>query len=227
LAVEEHYYLVVPVVLLVLFRSRASLRTIGWSLVCLALLVPVWRVFLGLTGAGFDRLYVSTDTRMDSLLFGTAMALLFNPALAGNGGSAPITRWLNRRLGLIASLAVIVFVASALVPSQAFRLSVADTIQCICLIPIFWFVITRPSSLVGKVLNSRLLVRLGILSFSVYLFHRLVLNLVENVIGEPWIGDGVSLVVTLVVAQLVYWAVERPCGVLRKRLEAGMASRTV
>ncbi|MCS5735583.1 acyltransferase family protein [Herbiconiux daphne] len=220
LAVEEHYYLIVPIVLLVLFKSRATLKTIGWTMIGIALVVPVWRIVLGLTGASFDRLYISTDTRIDSLIFGTAMALLFNPAMGDRFiGPTRISLWLTRHIGLVAAIATVVFVASALVPSQAFRLSIADTIQCVCLIPIFWFVITRPSSLVGRVLNSRVVVQLGILSFSIYLFHRLVLNLVENVITQPLVGDLVALIGTLVVAQIVYVVIEKPAGRLRKRLE--------
>lgn len=224
LAVEEHYYVVVPVVLLVLFRVRASMRAIGLALVGVALLVPVWRIFLGLTGASFDRLYISTDTRIDSLIFGTAMALLINPAMGDSVGGGT-GRWLKRRLPLIASAALVIFVLSALIPSQMFRLSVADTIQCLCLVPIFWFVITRPSGFVGRVLNSRIAIRLGILSFSIYLFHRLVLSLVENVVAHPVLGDITALALTIVVAQSVYWLVEKPCSRLRKRLEVRMPIR--
>ncbi|MFB2580900.1 acyltransferase family protein [Herbiconiux sp. P15] len=226
LAVEEHYYLVVPIVLLVLFRKKASRQTIGWWLLGIAFVVPVWRIVLGLSGASFDRLYISTDTRIDSLLFGTAVALLLNPAL-GDSLRVPgnLATFVKKRIGMLAGLATIVFIASALVPSQMFRLSIADTVQCLCLIPIFWFVITRPSSLVGRVLNSRIAIRLGILSFSIYLFHRLALNLVENVIETPYLGDLIALAVTLVVAQIVYWLVEKPCGRLRRRLEGSMKAR--
>ncbi|MFB2555293.1 acyltransferase family protein [Herbiconiux liangxiaofengii] len=221
LAVEEHYYLVVPVVLLVLFKLRASMRSIGWTLLGLAFVVPLWRIFLGLNGASFDRLYVSTDTRIDSLIFGTAMALLWNPSLGDRLlGSGRLSGWIEKRIAPIASVAVVIFVLSALVPSQMFRLSIADTVQCLCLVPIFWFVITRPGGVVGRVLNSRVVVRIGVLSFSIYLFHRIVLNLVENVLVNPLIGDLVSLLATLVVAQIVYTLVETPSGRLRRRFEA-------
>lgn len=218
LAVEEHYYLVIPAVLLLLFRRRLSMKAIGVILLMVAFLVPFWRIYLGLTGSGFDRLYVSTDTRLDSLLFGSAMALLLNPALGDKlPGGARTARW----IGLwIAPLAVVVFVLSALVPSQHFRLSVADVVQCACLVPIFWFIITKPTSLAGKILNHRTLDHVGKLSFSVYLFHRMVLAIFDQFISVPALIDGVSLLVTLAIAQVVYWLVEEPCAKLRKRLEA-------
>lgn len=223
LAVEEHYYLVVPAVLLVLFRRKLSLHTIGWILVGVACVVPVWRIYLGLTGASFDRLYVSTDTRIDSLIFGSAMALLLNPALGDRLPGGDRTDWHIRRW--IAPLAVVVFVAAALVPQLEFRLSVADTIQCLCLVPIFWFIIAHPRGKVGSVLNHPVIQKIGALSFSIYLFHRLVLALVDQSIAGPVLVDSVSLIVTIVLAQIVYLLVERPCGRLRKRLESGLPRR--
>nr|RZI37101.1 O-acetyltransferase OatA [Cryobacterium sp. SO1] len=224
LSVEEHYYLVVPAVLLVLFRRKLSVRAIGWILVVVASAVPVWRIYLGLTGASFDRLYVSTDTRIDSLIFGSAMALLLNPALGDRLPGGARTDWHVRRW--IAPLAVVVFVAVALVPQLEFRLSIADTIQCLCLVPIFWYIIVHPHSTVGRILNHPVVQKIGALSFSIYLFHRLVLVLVDqSFITVPAVVDLVSLILTILLAQVVFVSVERPCGRLRKRLEYSLPLR--
>jgi peptidoglycan/LPS O-acetylase OafA/YrhL len=218
LAVEEHYYLVIPAVLLVLFRRRLPMKSVGVILLAVAFLVPMWRVYLGLTGSGFDRLYTSTDTRIDSLLFGSAMALLLNPALGDTlPGGERTARWIS---AWIAPLAAVIFIGSAVVPSQHFRLSVADVVQCACLVPIFWHIITKRQSLAGRLLNHRTLDHIGKVSFSVYLFHRMVLAVAEQLIEVPVFMDITSLVVTLAIAEIVYRLVEKPCGNLRKKLES-------
>jgi len=224
LAVEEQYYLIVPLALLLAYRWGARRTQVGWALVLIALLVPVWRVFLGVNGADFDRLYFSTDTRIDSILWGAAFALLLNPVM-GHTLRFPgwlrgwLRGWLSRKLGWIAATATVVFLITAAVPFLSFRLSVATTIQCICLIPMFWFVITRPTTWIGRLLNGRLLVRLGVLSFSFYLLHKMVLALVGPLIDAPILTDSLSLVVTVVVSQVAFWLVEAPFTRLRVRIE--------
>ncbi len=216
LSVEEHYYLLFPLVVLFLLRRRLSYQRIGWLLLIGAGMVLVWRLYLGLTGASFDRLYVSSDTRMDSLLYGSALALLLNP-MFGKDQVRPIR--LRPYIHAIAAVAALVFLLSALVPSIAFRLGVADVIQCICLIPIFWSIIALPESFIGRLLNHRWVVTIGVWSFSIYLFHRMAIAVVDRVISQPLVNDLCALVLTLAVAALVHKWVERPCATLRKRLE--------
>jgi peptidoglycan/LPS O-acetylase OafA/YrhL len=220
LAVEEQYYLIVPLGLLVAYRCGARRSWIGWALVGVALLIPAWRIYLGIHGADFDRLYFSTDTRIDSILWGAAFALLLNPVMGDATHLASrIRRWVSRNLGRITLVAVVVFGASAAVPALSFRLSVSTTVQCITLIPIFWFVITRSDTLIGRLLNSRPLVRLGVLSFSFYLLHKIVLALVGPLLDAPILTDSISLLVSVLVAQLVFWLVEAPFTRLRERIE--------
>lgn len=220
LAVEEQYYLVVPLALLVAYRCGARRSWIGWALVGVALAIPAWRIYLGLHGADFDRLYFSTDTRLDSILWGAAFALLINPVMGDATRLASrIRRWMSQHLGWIAIVAVLIFAASAAVPALSFRLSISTTVQCITLIPIFWFVITRSETRIGRLLNSRLLVRMGVLSFSFYLLHKLVLALIGPLLDTPIVTDSISLLVSVLVAQLVFWVIEAPFTRLRKQIE--------
>jgi peptidoglycan/LPS O-acetylase OafA/YrhL len=103
---------------------------------------------------------------------------------------------------------------------MAFELSIAGTIQGIALAPVFWFVITRPEGRVGRILNNRVAVRIGVLSFSIYLLHKTVLALVTPTVDAPPLTDAVGLVLSIAAAQLLYWAVERPFMRLRIRIEA-------
>jgi peptidoglycan/LPS O-acetylase OafA/YrhL len=214
LAVEEHFYLLFPAALLLLYRRRLTRTSIGYLLLAACALAPLYRVALHLTGASFLHLYTGTDTRFDSILFGAALALLANPAL---GDRLPLR---PAALTGVAPVAALIFIASTQVPATFFRLTLADTIQCLCLVPIFWLVISRPDGRVGRILNSRALAHLGVLSFSIYLFHRMVLALVAPLGAAAPISDLIALVLTIAVAQLVYVTLERPLARLRRRLEA-------
>ncbi len=86
LAVEEHFYLLFPLVFVGLMRSgarpeRQALVLLG---TCAALLA--WRVVLCsrldmLDPLSQQRLEIASDTRFDSILFGCILALYGNPAL--------------------------------------------------------------------------------------------------------------------------------------------------
>jgi peptidoglycan/LPS O-acetylase OafA/YrhL len=218
LAVEEHFYLVFPAVFIALLWRKLNFRTIGWVLVGACLLAPIWRIYLAANGASFFHLYSATDTRFDGLLAGAAMALLANPALGDRGANVIPPRILAWAVAPVAAVAVAVI---ALTP-PAFGLTVGDTIIYACLVPLFWFIITQPQSGAGRVLNHRWVVRIGLLSFSIYLLHRLVLAIVETVIPIAPVVDVLSLVIVIAAAQVMYMVVEKPLGKLRKSLEARM-----
>jgi peptidoglycan/LPS O-acetylase OafA/YrhL len=66
LAVEEHFYLFLP--LLFIWLSRRRPKQASMYLAAAIAAVTVWRIILTFgTHAGFDRLDLSTDTRVDSL----------------------------------------------------------------------------------------------------------------------------------------------------------------
>lgn len=236
LAVEEHYYLIFPALLIVFFRLSLGIRRIGWILVGIAVAIGLWRTVLVFSGASFFHLYTGTDTRADSLLYGSAMALLINPMYRDSERApARLTKMFIR----IAPLAAMLLGLSALIPARAFRFTVADVIQCLCLVAVFWWIIARPLSWAGCVLNQRVLARIGVLSFSIYLFHRMVIAVMVEIFDAPVITDlreqlldletfariaAVNLLaipVTLLVAEAIYQWIEAPCAQIRRSLEAG------
>jgi peptidoglycan/LPS O-acetylase OafA/YrhL len=218
LAVEEHFYLIFPAVLIALLWRKLNYRRIGWILVAACVAAPIWRVYLAMNGASFFHLYVATDARFDGLLAGAALALLANPAL----GERPPFQVADRTLGwIVAPAAAVAIVLIALTP-QWFALTVGDTLIYLLLVPLFWFVITQPDSRTGRVLNHRLVAHIGVLSFSIYLLHRLVLAIIEAFIPIAPVIDLLSLIIVIAGAQIMYVVVEKPLGRLRKSLEARM-----
>ena len=82
LAVEEHFYLVFPWVFIALQRRGVSAPKQAlflWSFCALVLMWRLWLVFG--CRAPVVRTYMASDTRIDSILFGCALAVWNNPVL--------------------------------------------------------------------------------------------------------------------------------------------------
>jgi len=81
LAVEEHYYLLFPMLLVALLKNMSCSKTaVIFVMVCVAVLV--WRYYLVLyVGVPADHTNIATDTRIDSILFGCILGVWMNPVL--------------------------------------------------------------------------------------------------------------------------------------------------
>lgn len=76
LAVEEQFYLVWPIIVVAL-GIRARLRTVVLVLGTMIAIIAVHRAVLWQQGAAWDRLFVGTDTRADTILIGALLAHLW------------------------------------------------------------------------------------------------------------------------------------------------------
>jgi peptidoglycan/LPS O-acetylase OafA/YrhL len=84
LAVEEHFYLVWPLVIFAFGRRTSMAICVGCGVVALAL--RVWLLSMGAPG---NTVYVLTPCRMDALALGAFLALLAR----GPGGERSLARW--------------------------------------------------------------------------------------------------------------------------------------
>ncbi len=75
LAVEEQFYLVWPLIVLVVLR-RFGRRGVGWAAGVIGAASAALCAGLYLAGASIDRLYYGTDTRAQSIMVGAVLAVL-------------------------------------------------------------------------------------------------------------------------------------------------------
>jgi len=218
LAVEEHFYLVFPVLYLTLnrFLSRRAQGITLWGL-CAA--VCVWRCVLVFGyGVSEDRTYMASDTRFDSILFGCALAVSMNPMLDRPVGEERLWKW-----GLLpAGLALLLVTFTYRAPW--FRETIRYTLQGLALTPVFVAAIRYPGWLPFRLLNAPALAFIGTLSYTLYLTHQIAMMALH----EQWPGLGtaasaaLALGAAFAVSYAVHRFVEKPCARLRKRL-AGAA----
>ena len=214
LAVEEHFYLVFPLVYVGLRAKVASPRRRVAILLALCLSALAWRCVLVIgTGAGASRTYFTTDTRFDSILFGCVLAELRNPALD--------QLWLEERhwKRILFPAAIVVLLATFLIRDPTFRETIRYTIQGLALIPIFVVIVRYPGWGALRLLNGRIVSWLAERSYTLYLVHYTVILAAEKLMGvDGLLAGAVALPLSLLIAQCIYVAVERPCARLRNRL---------
>lgn len=214
LAVEEHYYLLYPPLALLLMRAGTRVAVPVLGLLCLVILG--WRVLLALQGASADYLTMATDTRADAILVGCALAFWRNPALQP---PAPVASMPRRELAL-AALCAGVLVATLLFRDELFRVTARYTLQSLAIAPLLWLAVARAEHLPFRWLNTRPMVYVGTISYTIYLSHQLILGGVVR--NAPGLNAAATLalaaLLTLALAEPMRRWVEQPCARLRRAL---------
>jgi peptidoglycan/LPS O-acetylase OafA/YrhL len=213
LAVEEHFYLIWPAIFVALARCWIGIRTIT----ALLIVILAWRaVRFFVFGDEEWLIYISTDTRLDSLLYGCLLALLIWRGKVDRlfPAAAPI------RLALLA-LAGAALVATFIIRDDAFRSTLRYSVQGLALMPIFHYAVTRPDDLMFRPLNWAPMRRLGLWSYTIYLAHFVIIEATtRHGIGHH--GDLVPILLAAALsvgyAAAVYHWLEKPLRPLRQRL---------
>jgi peptidoglycan/LPS O-acetylase OafA/YrhL len=213
LAVEEHFYLFWPAVFLYLHARYSRIR-VSCMLAGTCAIVLIWRCSLvWVLQASEWRTYAATDTRIDSILFGCILALWRNPVL---DGAWPVSR--GKRLAMLIASATLLL-SCFVIRNPAFRETLRYTLQGVALMPIFWLAVEDSRTPTFSWLNTPWIGFFGILTYSMYLSHFFLLEVIA--ISTPWhpLTVGVTAaVLTFLYAFAMHRCVERPLAVLRKQL---------
>ena len=218
LSVEEQFYLLWPAALLIFGRRNGV-----WIAIALIITVPLARGgFVVTTRGALHRLCaVVSAGRFDTLMFGCLTALLwrsprFHQAIS-SGRFSVLTAASFMATVLAASLASL-YPDSMNVPVAVMT---KDTIVGFGVALTMIWLITRPSSLAGRVLNWRPLVVVGTLSYSLYLWQQLFLTPNPNSVIQQL---PLNLLCVVLTACASFYLVERPCQRLRLRLSRDPAT---
>jgi peptidoglycan/LPS O-acetylase OafA/YrhL len=162
-----------------------------------------------------DRTYLATDTRFDSILFGCALAVWNNPVFEGSQSRPGPWKYLILPAAFAALLGCVVYRA------PGFRETFRYTIQGAALTFVFIAAIRYPHWMLFRFLNYKPIAFLGVLSYSLYLIHQVLLYAIETL--APALPGFVRAVLTLAGAVTLAWLIhrfiERPCARLRARLK--------
>ena len=207
LCIEEQFYLTWPLLLVLLGRSRAA-----WLALAVILAEPVVRVASYFLAPGQRPvLSIMLHTRADMLMFGCLAALCYDQPRF----QSLLNRIFRTRLQwLLISLS---FIGGPLLEARfaaGYLFTVGYTLDGVAIALGMLWLIQHAGSPLGRFFNSRLMVGIGVLSYSLYLWQQLFLT------GENHTLLGrvpVSIVASFAAAWLSYRLVEQPFLTLKGR----------
>jgi peptidoglycan/LPS O-acetylase OafA/YrhL len=212
LAVEEHYYLVFPLLYLFLFRKFTNRKHQAAVLLALCGLALAWRCFrAGFLHSPWANIYEGTDTRFDSILFGCVLAILANPRLGDH------VEWLKKHAYPLAAAGGLLIVFSFAYRNPFFRDTFRYSIQAIGLMPIFFLLILPERSWIVRWLELPVFVRLGQISYSMYLIHHTLFHHLYHFYRPTLWIPFVVLALTVAYAQAMRILIEKPLQRERQR----------
>ena len=230
LAVEEHFYLLFPLMLL---PFRATRKYVVAALIGAIVAITIWRYGLSLycdgsntgvcVGGLPERLESGTDTRVDSILYGALLAALLDGAMA-----ARVLRWLKSPVAFF--LGVVLILASLAYRSPDFRETMRYTVQGVALsLVVGSLLFSEPLSPLRRLLSCPPARLMGRLSYSFYLWHWVIIVFCLQIrFGHVAPYDPAQMVwlhwamvpvaiTSFLVACVSYYGLERPMLRLRRR----------
>lgn len=232
LAIEEQFYLLWPVVLLIAHKLGVKRTTMRNATLVLALLSAVEMAVLFNPSPGADpsRVYYGTDTRAFSLLIGAWLAFVWPSHLLGAHNEVQLGRQARTVLDGVGVVALVGLLAlMAFVDGFAPFLYRGGLLLASVLTAVIIAVMVHPSSILGRAAGWAPFVWIGKRSYGIYLWHFPLLLLMNprNFTGEtPWWMYLVQLAVIFACAMFSYRFVENPIrhgalGAFVKNVRAG------
>ncbi len=203
LSMEEHFYLVLPAVLVGFKRTRF------WVLGTLAIAVALWRSVRAHILHSSYQMTFRTDTHVDALLIPAMIALALYPLLRNEAAKRYIPAWsfpifMTMEIGLLIT-----------------RIPSFFTLQAVLIPLLILSTVLHPKTIQGTVLECYPLRWIGRISYSLYLWQQLFWGV--NAAGSPP-GLNVlrqlpfNLLALMACATFSYYVVERPFVRLGHRL---------
>lgn len=223
LAIEEQFYLIWPIV--VLLCSKKALRFVAAGTFLGAIAVRLWLYTNHI--APITPIYVLPFTRMDALAGGALLAALL-----------PTTNLRDKRIALThyrKSLMIALFVSSLVMlfigskglfnKKLPFMMTIGYSLTALWFtITLAWVLSSSPRGVIATLLRSKLLVAFGKYSYALYLFNRPLVGVVRDKLVHPnsipriWgssipgqiIYSLIFILISFVLAWLSWRMIERP-----------------
>lgn len=226
LAVEEHFYLIYPIIFLFFYKNK-SFKFILTLLILVALVTRLYYAIIlespllsGYADPSYEPTYMLSHCRYDSILFGCLSAILIN-------NNSKIYLWLCNNFATI-TIAFLVIVSTFILRGDFFRNSFRYTVQGLSLMLIIPPVILyKKYQVVNTLLSKKWLIYIGKLSYSLYVMHWAGIILAGDLYPQknemyldmlkPWPWYLVAFSITIGLSLFSYHVVEKKFIKLRKR----------
>src|SRR5450631_1645566 len=195
LSMEEHFYLVLPAVLVTFKRTRR------WVLAGMAVSVALWRMVLVHVMHRDYQFNFRTDTHVDALLIPAMIALTLYPLTRNQAARRYIPAW-SFPVFLVTELLLLTI-----------RVPCFFTVQAIVLPLLILSTALHPNTVQGRILETKPLRWIGWISYSLYLWQQLFFGV--NFAGSPpglalLRKPPINLLALLACASFSHYVIEKP-----------------
>lgn len=210
LAVEEQFYLLWPLIMLIGLRVFPRRGQMLYFIFILASISALTMVLLYEPGRDPSRVYFGTDTRAFGLLIGAGLAIIW-PSYKRSSNASPFVR-----LGLdTAGTAALVLVLYMMWKTDRYDASLYQGGMVILSLAsaVVVAVLAHPAALLGKILGSKPLRWIGVRSYGIYLWHYPVIILTSpdgNPIGNSVLHTSLQVAASVILASLSWKYIEEP-----------------
>jgi peptidoglycan/LPS O-acetylase OafA/YrhL len=207
LSVEEQFYLLWPAVLILAGTRRAFVIAALVVLAAPVIRLVEWEFFRAATGSGIGARF---ETVADSIAIGCLLA-----------GARPWlhkTAWYPRLLAspFFAVVPLLAVLGNLTHDHPIVSFAAGMTLSNVCVALALDWAVTFHDGRIGRVLNAAPLVFVGWLSYSLYLWQQPFLNRASTSMVASF---PLNIILTVVLALVSYYVVERPSLRLRKTVE--------
>ena len=194
LAIEEHFYLLWPLVVFLLARRPRTLIAVSLAT---ALCATLARLTGSLMGLSWWTTYVLTPFRLDGLALGAFLAV----SARQSAGLDRLVRLLPCVVAVVGGLLAVTFVWTRLVSRQELELVLpvrAALILALLACLLVWALIAPERSTTSRFFRSRFMVFLGTYSYGLYVYHHFISYYLSSNRTEfelaSWIGSHTAAV---------------------------------
>jgi len=214
LAIEEQFYLVWPVVVILTLRRRTDPARLGWIALACALASAGLRA--GLNAAGFDSemLFNATFSHVDGVFAGCAFAVLWS-----------LRPDLVRRVTRPALTAAAIGVGGGVMVWGQQMNTIGFLLVVVATVVVLADLLTRPASRLSRALSHRTAVELGRRSYGIYLYHWPIFIFLG--LSTPFHAVTLGIPLSLAAAWISYAVVEAPFLALKRRWDSRSDSRRI
>jgi peptidoglycan/LPS O-acetylase OafA/YrhL len=206
LAIEEQFYLLWPLALLLLRNNL-----VRCTKVLLGIIGTVW-IYRVILVYGFDVrqswLFASFDTRVDSLMMGCLLAVLMKRGVLESFWRRVLSWWWAPII-LLALLGLSVFDGKLLI--ERYRDVVGFAIEPVLMALLMAIIVAHHQRWWWRWLSWSWVKYLGRISYSLYLYQQITLDPVRKALHAfpEAVQFAAAVIVTVIVASVSYWLVER------------------
>lgn len=208
LSIEEQFYILWPLMLLLMLALLKNRKTVFAITVALAVSSSLFRIYLSFIGAPVERLYNGLDTRADALIAGCALGLFLSLELAGKNGIARFRKQLFIT-ALFSCFCLSLFVCNADWRNQNMYYIGFFAVEIFTAVLILE-IVTNKEGAFALFFSRKWLVWIGSVSYGLYLWHHPVFCIIKSLGYNRLTITIAGSLITFMIAVLSFYFLERP-----------------